>query len=673
MPSREEFLNSYVRGPMPPGRPPFASRDIQFEVPNMEAEPSNIRTDLFDENTFADADSISESRANNRSAPQSASPDIDFKTLASSAQAFAGNPLQAKENVLSEVIGRLDREPANELNRSQATQISSDVLLAAVADRFGLGDSTRGTYFLQNRSPWRWASNFESTHAAQNALSGKKNIGQEIKNKIGNTVSDTFEKIRYPDFIANPLALRNPVVKPDSGVDAGSFLNARAANFINNFTGKEETHGPVSHIDYKSPFGSSVRVAAKPGDFNAIEHSLSFEGPFGYASKKLILKNLKEKEKRVSQSSEPLPDTLREIEEIKSKLNEPLTSPSANYMVGAALENVPIGDVLTAQPLEGARGARARWYAETSNNALITGKPFQTNLNQMPSDEEFRNSWERPENTQGGRIRPNVGYTFYQRELYNMQNAHQIRSKKLGPTTWLNSKGEQKEFDPGTLKDPMIRAIYNFPETQDVSSLRNNPLRLIEKTRNVDFTRPVITTDSLRYKLRSGLNSSLSVNAVDLIPSRETIQDFYAGKPVQGLKRMAGDFASGIPTALATGAAVTAAPALAPFAPGVVSGLALVRGANALDEVSRQQTGEGLVSKFRQTIGTAPRTGYANPDFKLAVRTTTPQVTALSPQQRKTMEQRQNRNELQKRIDLLKERFNPSRGEFGFSELIFGR
>jgi hypothetical protein len=87
----------------------------------------------------------------------------------------------------------------------------------------------------------------------------------------------------------------------------------------------------------------------------------------------------------------------------------------------------------------------------------------------------------------------------------------------------------------------------------------------------------------------------------------------------------------------------------------------------------RRQTGEGLISKFRQTLGTAPRTGYANPDFKTTMQTTTPQVTALSSQQRKTMEQRQNRNELQKRVDLFKERFNPSRGEFGFSELMFGR
>lgn len=176
-----------------------------------------------------------------------------------------------------------------------------------------------------------------------------------------------------------------------------------------------------------------------------------------------------------------------------------------------------------------------------------------------------------------------------------------------------------------------------------------------------------------RGNLGEGFRSALSINAADLIPSREAVQDFYAGKPLQGFGRMAGDVASGIPAALATGAVVSAVPALAPFAPGIGAGFATIRAANALDEVSRKQTGEGLISKFRQTIGTKPRTGYANPDFKTTSQAVTPQITALTPQQRKTMEQRQNRNEVQKRLDLFKERFNPSRGEFGFSELMFGR
>jgi len=163
MPSREEFLDSYVRRQGSP-RGPQPQRQLENLFDSNLEELNTAQQATWDASDWEDVDSIRESRANSRPTPQTASPDIDFKTLASSAQAFAGNPLQAKENVLSEVIGRLDREPANELNRSRETQISSDVLLDAVADRFGLGDSTRGTYFLQNRSPWRWASNFESTH-----------------------------------------------------------------------------------------------------------------------------------------------------------------------------------------------------------------------------------------------------------------------------------------------------------------------------------------------------------------------------------------------------------------------------------------------------------------------------------------------------------------------------
>jgi len=196
------------------------------------------------------------------------------------------------------------------------------------------------------------------------------------------------------------------------------------------------------------------------------------------------------------------------------------------------------------------------------------------------------------------------------------------------------------------------------------------PLQKAVGTRNYLIGKNILEG---RGNLGAGFRSAVGVSAADLIPSREVVQDFYSGRPLQGVMRMAGDFAGGIPTALATGGAIAAAPAVAPIVPGIALGLTTIRAANALDEVSRQQTGEGIISKLRQTIGTAPRTNYANPDFRSSEQTTMPQVTSLNPQQRKTMEQRQNRNELQKRIDLIKERFNPSRGEFGISELLFGR
>ena len=240
------------------------------------------------------------------------------------------------------------------------------------------------------------------------------------------------------------------------------------------------------------------------------------------------------------------------------------------------------------------------------------------------------------------------------------------------------SSGDVQMFTRGNER---LLPIQPYTEFYKANSSKPSALETAPAPDFTSFQKTVGTRNYLigknilegRGNLGAGFKSAVSVGAADLVPSREAVQNFYEGKPLQGFGRMAGDFAGGIPTALATGAAVAAAPALASFVPGIAAGLTTIRVANAADEVSRRQTGEGLISKFRQTLGTASRTGYANPDFKTTTQTTTPQVTALSPQQRKTMEHRQNRNELQKRVDLFRERFNPSRGEFGFSELMLGR
>jgi hypothetical protein len=75
---------------------------------------------------------------------------------------------------------------------------------------------------------------------------------------------------------------------------------------------------------------------------------------------------------------------------------------------------------------------------------------------------------------------------------------------------------------------------------------------------------------------------------------------------------------------------------------------------------------------MRQFIGTAPRTNVAGKP-RMAAAPLTAEIKPLSSQGKAEMNRRQNRNELEKRLDLVKERFNPRRGEFGLSELIFGR
>lgn len=184
---------------------------------------------------------------------------------------------------------------------------------------------------------------------------------------------------------------------------------------------------------------------------------------------------------------------------------------------------------------------------------------------------------------------------------------------------------------------------------------------------------PVVAAAIGLQELGQGIRrtpSALLPGAADLIPSPEAIRTGYQKGPVEMGKQMGVEFVQSLPTAAAS-AAVLGTPAAAPFAPGIGAGFVGTAAARALNEVVRQETGEGIVPKLRQAVGTAPRTGVASPQRVGPV--VTPQIRPLNQAQRAEMERRQNRNELQKRVDLVRERFNPAKGEFGISELLFGR
>jgi hypothetical protein len=164
--------------------------------------------------------------------------------------------------------------------------------------------------------------------------------------------------------------------------------------------------------------------------------------------------------------------------------------------------------------------------------------------------------------------------------------------------------------------------------------------------------------------------SALLPGAADLIPSPEAVQTGFREGPLPMVRQMGREFAQGIPVSLGA-AGVLATPAVAPFAPGIGAGMVATAAARAANEAVRQQTGEGIVPKLRQAFGTAPRSGVASPSrVGPAV---TPQIRPLNQAQRNEAQRRQNRNEVQKRIDLARERFNPMRGEFGLTELFLGR
>jgi hypothetical protein len=165
--------------------------------------------------------------------------------------------------------------------------------------------------------------------------------------------------------------------------------------------------------------------------------------------------------------------------------------------------------------------------------------------------------------------------------------------------------------------------------------------------------------------------ASLLPGVADLIPSPEAIQTGYKQGPAAMGQQMGLEFVQSLPTSAAFVAAL-ATPVAAPFAPGIGAGLVGSAAIRAANEVVRQETGEGIVPKMRQFIGTEPRTGIsARP--RDVERPLYAQVTQTSPASVKESQRLANRNELQQRIDLMRERFNPRKGEFGLSELLFGR
>lgn len=180
--------------------------------------------------------------------------------------------------------------------------------------------------------------------------------------------------------------------------------------------------------------------------------------------------------------------------------------------------------------------------------------------------------------------------------------------------------------------------------------------------------------------LTSALQGGLSVGASDLIPSRETVRTAYQQGPAAAVKRHAGEALQSLPYGVGTGLVVMAAPVTAPFAAGVGGALTLNAGAEAIDEVVTQQTGEGLMSKFRQTIGTEDRTGYASPNSSLeeqlkrdAALINNPPIITDNKRRTRSPVNDAPLPDVAHRLRLAGERFNPMKGEFGLSELIFGR
>jgi len=651
MPGPDDFLRSFVQRKQQPDNmfaeatyDPIPVEIVRAVSANYGVRPEDVR---------------------DMSVPDSRRSVFNPNAISEAYSRFAANPRRSTENLLAEKIGRFNQLPENVRNTPEGLtqeggRIFTDVLREAKSE----GLDPTGFWRSQTTPGSRQASRELVGYALDqiNSIKSRLTNIDPVKN-IGSKVNQFVEGIRYPGFIANPLALRNPVVEPTGLVSEGSFVNPQAVKFLKEF----KPTGTETYKTFKSPFGTEVKLSELVPGSNIFD--LAFAGPFGYRQsgqvKKEMKKDLENANWAESQGDLQLANNIRDsVMNRQEMLNEPLRSPALRYTLGEALGSIPVGSVVTAAPIGAEKGARARIYSALTNDALATGKGIKINLEAMPTEEEFRQARE------GGGL---TRREFLELRNDIAMNRGVIRSQRTGPDTWININQKEKTFDPATLKDEMIRATYNLPNDTDVSLIRNNPLDVLERTNRIDFTKPVITTESPVYKFRKGLKGGVGIGVSDLIPSPEAVRDLYAGQPLNALQKTGQSIIEGLPLAAAIGGTVSAAPALAPVATGVGLGLTGVAAGRALNEVVRQQAGEGIVPKVRQFLGTTGRTGVSAKDYQPSKPPVTPQIVPQTTQQRAEQSRQQQRNEAQRRLDLWKERFNPARGEFGLSEIFFGR
>lgn len=512
---------------------------------------------------------------------------------------------------------------------------------------------------LAEKNPALVENIFNTAEKAGNLKQGAQAYLSKAKEKLGN-LYETATTV--PRFIAQPLGLYNPLVEPGGVVKAGSRLNPEAISWLSKQKGSaldESLEAMGGSVSVRSRYGGSF--GSEPG------YNIEFKGATGgYTRPAQIRKEIAQLENQLKVSEKAKTDEflVEQLQALKNQLStikqSPLASEAIRYQLGRALTEIPTGSKIHASPIGGPKGERARLYKAMSRGALETQPVIKRDFERYPTETEFRAA------SMGG------GMTLQQLNELNW-NSKTINTLKAGPTEFVTWQGKPVEWNPETLKDPMLRAAFGLSKDVDVSSLRSDPTSVFINPGKIDYTAPVLTTQSPRYRLGQGVRGATPVGLSDLVPTREAIQQVYAGRPLQAVASTAANVAAGIPFAAGIGAATAAVPALAPLAGPVGGALAAVQAGEAVDEIIKQQTGEGIVSKLRQALGTAKRTGVSARDYSPNRPVTTPQIKPLSTSQRIELGRQQARNELQRRLDLFRERFNPAKGEFGVSELLRGR
>jgi hypothetical protein len=359
-----------------------------------------------------------------------------------------------------------------------------------------------------------------------NTSLGLRSRISEAQQKLANIyqTADNF-RAKYhdgrfiPDFIANPLGLNNPLVEAGGLIKEGTRLNPQGLTFL------KEQKDLGSVLDQMQLDAMAGKVTASYFSRNVANPKLNiaFQSATGYTDpsslkkskaqaaaeiqrleNELNAKNITERKQRIIQRDLELQN--RRFKNFSKQLSvsqqtlqaNPLTSEAIRYQLGSVISAAPEGTLITASPIGGPSGSRARLYKGMSKGALES-MPLLNPLNpsQLPTNEEFRLA------AAGGGLTPEE-YSRA-RTLGNRLGYEQIATLKEGPGQYKTWRGQTVNWNPEELKDPLIRASLGLGKNVDVSSLRQDPTGIFLNTRPFNPELPVITTASPQYRVRQAV------------------------------------------------------------------------------------------------------------------------------------------------------------------------
>jgi hypothetical protein len=323
-------------------------------------------------------------------------------------------------------------------------------------------------------------------------------------------------------------------------------------------------------------------------------------------------------------------------------LPENMKRPIMRYVQEASMANRRAGSILQNSPADNAdlfKKAREQGLDEKTSSYLRAAAPFESSNVRAPS------------------IRG---------KAYTLAGYGPV-SQRGGQITYIDKEGKAIPIQIQPPEKPLVGRVY----VDDQGAFSRPAAPYSSQPRFYSTLVPGVTPDNLSNLAKDirRTPSSLAPGIADLIPSAEAVRAGYEQGPTAMGKQMAQDFATGLPVSAAL-TPVLANPAVAPLAPGVGLGLVGSAAVEAANEAVRQETGEGIAPKLRQFLGTKKRTGLADKPYEMPKeQEPTPTLGIAEP--RSGLQKF--RDEIQFRTDLAGERFNPRRGEFGLSELMFGR